>query len=136
MKRSRAISHRTRTISEATRSGLITADERHFLQQRVSQGDPVVEEALEEASNGNAGPLTALLASGKNPQLRARLATLSRDGHLRERLSVTGGGGGAEEESLRMLYSTLEGWWAGQSRPRRRAAEPPSRADQPRDRSP
>ena len=133
MKRSRAISHRTRTISEATRSGLITPDERHFLQQRVSQGDPVVEEALEEASNGNADPLTALLASGKNPQLRARLATLSRDGHLRERLSVTGGGGGAEEESLRMLYSTLEGWWARPKPTAPRAAEPsrPTARSQP-----
>lgn len=65
-------------LSLAAAQGIINTDQKQWLRAVLAEGDPAVEDALDQLGAGNSSPLRALVESGyKNGALRARLATLS-----------------------------------------------------------
>ena len=86
MKRQRATSHATRLLSAEAETGKITQEEKDALRALIIEGDPAAEEALDQATKGNAVPLKHLAANSRN--LRSRLQQLSNDGLLSLRHSL------------------------------------------------
>mmetsp|Transcript_3728 Transcript_3728/g.4943 ORF Transcript_3728/g.4943 Transcript_3728/m.4943 type:complete len:727 (+) Transcript_3728:86-2266(+) len=87
MKRNRGVSNASRALSSATAQGIISDEQKSWLRSVLAEGDPVVEEALDQAALGNSQPLKDLAHSG-NIALRARLHTLSKDNDF-QRLSFS-----------------------------------------------
>jgi hypothetical protein len=111
MKRARATSHATRLLSSEEATGTITAEQKMLLRSMITNGDPEVEEALDQAALGNSQRLKDLALNGGSA-LHTRLRQLSNDGLLPLRFSrgssqdmsgsvdfTIGAGGLAEGES-------------------------------------
>lgn len=86
MKRARATSNATRQLSTEEATGTITMEQKMLLRSMIANGDPKVEDALDQAALGNADLLKELASSGGS-SLRSRLQQLSSDGLLPLRFS-------------------------------------------------
>lgn len=87
MKRNRGVSNAARHLSTVTAEGIITDEQKLWLRSVLAEGDPAVEDALDQATMGNSQPLKNLVHSGNNA-LRARLESLSKDNEF-QRLSYS-----------------------------------------------